>query len=138
MVEYAVLDITDYQEICVLWSSIEALHLTAADGEASIRSYLERNYKQSFVCKADNRIVGAVLCGNDGRRAFIYHLAVDNDYRRQGIGKRLVELAIAAQKSLGIGRAAIFVMKSNENGLVFWKHIGFEVQNVIKIMSIDI
>ena len=28
-----------------------------------------------------------LFCGHDGRRGYIYHVAVDENYRRKGIGR---------------------------------------------------
>ena len=40
-----------------------------------------------MVAVEDQKIVGAILCGHDGRRGCMYHVCVHEDYRMQGIGK---------------------------------------------------
>lgn len=46
-------------------------------------------------------IVGVILCGHDGRRGYIYHTAVNSDYRNKGVGKTLVEATLTEAKRIG-------------------------------------
>jgi ribosomal protein S18 acetylase RimI-like enzyme len=82
-------------------------------------------YTISFVCKLYGKIIGTIMCGNDGRRAFIYHLAVAPEERRRGIGAELVRLAIQEQKLLGIKKFALFILNNNTSGKEFWMRMGF-------------
>ena len=54
----------------------------------------------------DGRIVGSILCGHDGRRGCLYHVCVDEDYRRHGIGKRMVVFAMKALKEEKINKVS--------------------------------
>ena len=76
-----------YDKVLTLWRKSEGVGLSDADSNKSIHSYLKRNPGMSFVAKAEGKIVGAVLGGQDGRRGYIHHLAVRDDFRRQGIGR---------------------------------------------------
>ena len=71
-------------------------------------------------------------------RGFIYHLAVAENFRLQGIGKRLVEKALQVLKNQGIHKCHIFVMKNNEKGKIFWSKMGFQKRDDIEVFSIDI
>ncbi len=122
---YDKMRMAEYEEIYALWRSIPEVSLSEADERECIDAYLLRNPGQSFLCKADGRVVGTVLCGNDGRRAFLYHLAVCPAYRRRGIAAELVRLAIGKQKSLGIMKCAVFILDENDVGKRFWQHAGF-------------
>ncbi len=115
----------DYPEMVALWQSIPTIGLNKEDEEEKIGAYLLRNPQQSFTCKEDGRIIGTILCGNDGRRAFIYHLAVLPACRRQGVARKLVCLALEKQKSLGMEKCAVFIMAENESGKSFWARLGF-------------
>ena len=136
--QYTIMDHQDYAPILALWKLTPEANLTQADDEDEIAFYLARNLNQSFVCRVGAEIVGTILCGNDGRRAFIYHLAVHKDYRKQGIGRHLVGLAIRAQKAIGIERVVLFVKEENKNGIAFWKQCGFAKHTEIDTMSIGI
>jgi ribosomal protein S18 acetylase RimI-like enzyme len=67
-----------------------------------------------------------VLCGHDGRRGLIYHLAVARDHRGRGLGRRLADECLAGLRSVGIARALILVAKDNDHGRAFWIGRGFE------------
>jgi len=80
------------------------------------------------------------LCGNDGRRGYIYHVAVDLEHRNKGIGKALVEKALSGLKKKGINKAALVVFGSNDIGNNFWAAVGFDARTdlIYRDMSINI
>jgi ribosomal protein S18 acetylase RimI-like enzyme len=82
--------------------------------------------------------VGAVLCGHDGRRGYIYHLAVDPKYQGRGVGKRLIDECLAGLKRVGLERANILVAKDNPRGLEFWRRSGWEDLDGAAAMGIDV
>lgn len=122
---YSIMRIEEYAEIYNLWRSIPGVGLNEADEQENIKAYLLRNPEQSFICESDGRIIGTIMCGNDGRRAFIYHLAVSPEYWHRGIATELVRLVIETQKSLGISKCVLFILNENEAGKNFWTHLGF-------------
>jgi ribosomal protein S18 acetylase RimI-like enzyme len=42
-----------------------------------------------------------IIVGNDGRRGYIYHTAVNPQYRKQGIARSLVDTAMTALQEIG-------------------------------------
>jgi len=127
--------IEDYDEIHSLWKTVPGIGLSEADSRENIEIYLSRNPEQNFVCKSSGKIVGTILCGNDGRRAYIHHTAVAPEYRRQGIAAELVRLAMNAQRKRGITKCHLFIFNENETGKAFWRKMGFETRQDIGIMS---
>lgn len=103
--------IEDYEQAFLLWSQIEGLVLSEADSKPNIESYLARNKGFCFVCEADNQVVGTILAGHDGRRGFIYHLAVNPENRKQKIGHRLVEMSLAQLREISIEKCHILCLK---------------------------
>ena len=81
-----------------------------------------------FVAEKSDEIIGVIIAGHDGRRGFIYHTAVNSDYRNQGIATKLVDAAMAALKANGINKVALVVFDRNEVGNAFWEKIGFTVR----------
>jgi ribosomal protein S18 acetylase RimI-like enzyme len=71
-------------------------------------------------------IVGVVLCGHDGRRGHIYHLAVDPSYQGLGLGKRLLADCLDGLRRAGVQRVIILVASDNQRGTKFWKRYGWE------------
>ena len=135
---YHPLVIDDYDEIYALWNSVPGMGLSGADSRGNIDQFLSRNPNQSFICKAAGHIVGTILCGNDGRRAYIYHTAVAPEHRRQGIASGLLRLAMSAQRECGMQKCHLFIINENELGKVFWRAAGFCDRQDVGIMSSDL
>jgi ribosomal protein S18 acetylase RimI-like enzyme len=128
----------DYDSAYALWNRSEGIGLSQADEKESIARYLGRNPGQSFVATESGKLVGAVLCGNDGRRGFLHHLAVDPDCRRRGVGRALVKRCLEALASQGMRKCHIFVVAANEEGKRFWRRIGWEERTTLVVMSSDV
>ena len=121
--------IDDYDEVYALWTSCTGMGLNDLDdSREGINRFLKRNPDTCFVAKRDERIVGAILVGNDGRRGYIYHTAVASQYRKQGIARQLVETAMQELKRCGINKVALVVFNKNENGNAFWEKLGFIIR----------
>ena len=111
----------DYQIVHEIWQSTPGLGLSVSDERDAVAAFLERNPELSAVAQsADGAIVGVVLCGHDGRRGFLYHLAVLPKFRRQGIAKMLVEHCLNRLRADRILKCNIFLFRSNREGLAFW------------------
>lgn len=109
-----------------LWSSVEGLGLSEADSPERISRFLDRNPGFSAVaCEPDNRIVGAVLCGHNGRTGSIYHLAVAISCRGRGIAQALVAFCFQRLGEAGIARCYIFTYDDNDRGNRFWLRNGW-------------
>lgn len=137
-IQYQNLNFDDYDDCINLWKNSPGIVLSAADSREAISQFLERNFGLSFTARDNGHLVGAVLCGNDGRRGYLYHLAVASDHHRQGIGQTLAEMSLAALKNTGIQKCHIFVVASNVEGTRFWESTGWKKREDIFIMSHDL
>ena len=118
--------IDDYDSVYALWLSCPGMGLNNLDdSREGIAKYLARNPDTCFVAVEQGDIIGAILTGHDGRRGYISHTAVSPAYRRQGVGKQMVEKALDALKAQGINKVNLVVFAHNENGNAFWEKIGF-------------
>ncbi len=118
--------IDDYEKVYSVWTACRGMGLNSLDdSKDGIAKFLERNPDTCFVAKNSDTVIGAIMVGNDGRRGYIYHTAVHPDYQKQGVGKALVEAAVAALKSLGINKVALVVFSRNKSGNKFWEKVGF-------------
>ena len=121
-----VMNISDYEQVYQLWMSCSGMGLNNLDdSKEGIERFLNRNPETCFVAETEQKIIGVIIVGNDGRRGYIYHTAVDPDYRNQGIATKLVNEAMKTLKSLGINKAALVVFTKNSDGNAFWEKIGF-------------
>ncbi|MEY2561671.1 MAG: N-acetylglutamate synthase [Verrucomicrobiota bacterium] len=118
--------IADYDCAVALWISIDGVEICEGDSRAEISGYLKRNPGLSRVAEANGEIVGAALCGHDGRRGWIYHLAVAKQYRGKGVGKLLLDDCVRGLREIGLKRAIILVAGDNPVGHAFWLRNGWE------------
>lgn len=124
-----------YDDVIALWERCEGVGLSSADSKESITVYLERNRGMSFVAIEEDRLVGAVLCGHDGRRGYIHHLAVDPGFRKKGIGSQLEASCLKALKRVGIEKCHLFTFKDNRDGQCFWGRLGWTTREEIVVNS---
>lgn len=123
------LTIDDYEKIYDLWISTPGMGLNDIDdSKAGIEKYLKRNPNTCFVAEMSERIIGVILSGHDGRRGYIYHMAVSIDYRNKGIGSTLVDTALKALQEEGISKVALVAFEQNKIGNSFWEHKGFSAR----------
>ncbi len=119
----------DYPAVLDLWLHTPGMGLNSLDdSEEGIRSYLARNPETCFVAREGEALVGAILAGHDGRRGFIYHLAVRVEARGRGIGEALVKRAEEALQNEGIHKVALVVFAKNEGGNAFWGKVGYDAR----------
>jgi ribosomal protein S18 acetylase RimI-like enzyme len=135
VVEIREMTIDDYAAAAVLWAAVEGVGLSQADSPAGIAQYLRRNPGLSFVAHDNGQLVGAVLCGHDGRRGYLHHLAVAESHRGRGIGRTLVYRCLDALRSIGIAKCHLFVFATNYAAIGFWESSGWERRNDLVVMS---
>lgn len=121
-----VMTIDDYDQVYALWHRIRGFGLRSVDdSREGIRRFLKRNPTTSVVAVIDGDVVGAILCGHDGRRGCLYHVCVDEAYRMRGIGKAMVVAAMEALKEEKINKVSLIAFTKNDIGNAFWKEIGW-------------
>lgn len=130
--------ISDYDQMYNLWKNIEGIGLSDSDTKENIEKFLNKNQGLNYICEEKGKIIGTILCGEDGRRGYLYHLAVDKDYRRKGIGTKLVNLVFDNLKKKGIIKCHLFVYYENELGKTFWEKTGWCKRDELLIYSKDI
>lgn len=118
--------IKDYEDLYNLWISTPGVGMNNYDdSKEGIERYLKRNPTSCFVARDDTELIGAILSGHDGRRAFIYHMVVSSKYRNKGLGTSLVNNAIQALEKEGIAKVCLVCLKNNVLGNSFWKNKNF-------------
>ncbi len=125
----------DYTQLIKLFQETPGITFRDADSLTATKKYLERNPGLNFVAEADNEIVGCVMCGHDGRRGYLQHLVVKENFRQKGLGKKLTEKCIRALASIGILKSHLFVLADNNSGNKFWKNRGWKFREDICMYS---
>ncbi len=121
------MEIDDYDGVRALWMSIHGFAIRSIDdSREGVERFLKRNPLTSTVAVSESgEIVGAILCGHDGRRGCLYHVCVREDCRRHGIGKDMVVFCMNALKDEGINKVSLIAFTKNDVGNAFWNCIGW-------------
>ena len=118
--------VADYEEVYQLWRKTPGMGLNDVDdSKDGIQKYLLRNPNTCFVAIDGNETIGVILSGHDGRRGYLYHLAVAAHKRGHGIGRALLQTALDALGKENINKVALVVFERNETGNAFWEKCGF-------------
>jgi ribosomal protein S18 acetylase RimI-like enzyme len=131
--EYTIRSVTieDYDAIYALWNATEQSRRAlnpVDDTREGIERYLKRNPNTCFAAVSEDRIIGVILTGHDGRRAIVHHMCVHPDFRRMGIAGRLVAEAEKALKNEGIQKVFGLVFKDNDPANAFWESQGYSLR----------
>lgn len=134
-----VMTIDDYDEIYALWQQVTTLIVQEfEDSKEQIEKFLKRNPGHSFVAVEDDKIVGTILCGQDGRRGCIYHMCVAEEYRQRKIGTHLVQAVLAELEKERIHNVYLVAFQKNKIGNAFWASLGWEMRADINNYNIKL
>lgn len=125
-VEIDEMTIADYEDVLSLLRASLGVAIRGADSREATERYLARNPNLSFVARCAKRLVGCVMCGHDGRRGYLQHLAVDPSYQRGGIGTELVGRCLRELKRLEIDKIHLDVFVANTPAYQFWTNRGWK------------
>ena len=120
------MEVEDYEQVRALWMTIKGFAIRSMDdSREGVERFLKRNPGISVVAVEDGKIVGAILCGHDGRRGCLYHVCVDPAYRLRGIGKEMVTFCMRRLQEEGINKVSLIAFTVNDIGNAFWRCIGW-------------
>jgi ribosomal protein S18 acetylase RimI-like enzyme len=124
--------VIDAPAVLELWARARSDHAVTSDRAEDIERLLNDTPSGLFVAEADDgEIVGVVIAGWDGWRGNMYRLAVHPDYRRQGIGRRLVGVGEEHLRRLGTRRVTALVGHDDAVAAAFWDAAGYPVDHEI-------
>ncbi|MCL2298796.1 MAG: GNAT family N-acetyltransferase [Firmicutes bacterium] len=128
--------IADYPALLALWNACLASARDMDDTPEAVARFLRRNPGLSVVAlettpacghpSQEGNVIGSILCGHDGRRGYLYHVAVDAAHRRGGVARAMAEACLAALRAEGISNCALIAFTSNGAGNAFWEAMGFD------------
>ncbi len=115
----------DYPVVHVLWQRGD-LWMRPSDGPEGTQLKLARDPALFLVAHdAGGRVVGTVMGGWDGRRAYVYHLAVLPERRRQGVADALMDELEERFRVLGALKAKTQILVDNEPSRAFFSRRGY-------------
>lgn len=125
MIRYREIFLQDYDKLMNLWGKSKGIKLRSEDNSENIERFLLHNPGICFVAlNEEDEVIGSILCGYDGKRGYVYHLAVDKNYRRNKIASNLVLLVKTEMKKRGVPKLSFVVIKENLQSVQFWLRLG--------------
>jgi len=122
-----------YQAAIVdLWKECN-LVVPQNDPIEDIQKKLEFQPDLFLIALLDGQLVGSVMVGYEGHRGWLNYLAVLPTYQKRGYGRKLVANAIMELRKLGCLKVNIQVRNSNPSAIAFYKHLGFQDDNVVSL-----
>lgn len=130
----------DYDAAYDLWSRTPGMHLHSLNNSyGGISAVVLQNQDSSFVAYSrQDGIVGTAIGATDGRKGYIYHLAVDERFRGHGIGTRLVSRVREVLSAKGIEKIGVFIVNDNIAGQQFWGALGWSPRADVTYWDIDL
>jgi N-acetylglutamate synthase len=129
----------DYGAVRQLWEHAgSGIHLRRSDDPEEIHKKLQRDPDLFLVAEADGRMIGTVMGGFDGRRGLVYHLAVAEPYRKQGVGNLLMEELENRLRLKGCIRCYLLVTTDNEPAIAFYERRGWKRMDDLYIYGKEI
>lgn len=121
----------DGEEVRELWVA-SGIRIRPGDDDDSLERFATRNPGMFLVAEEDGRLVGSALAGWDGRRGWLYHVAVRPDARRRRVGRGLVERLEARLREVGCPKVNLIVWSDNEDGMRFWESLGYARETTVE------
>lgn len=122
----------DYEAVKDLWERMEkGVHLGRSDSQEEIEKKLLRDPDLFLVAEADEKIIGAVIGGYDGRRGLIYHLAVDVQFRGQGVGSELLKEVEERLRKKGCLKCYLMITPDNQDVGAFYEKHGWHFMDYV-------
>lgn len=132
--------ISDYPFIYSLWQKTPGMHLHSLDNsKTGIKRVIQRNPDLCYVAfNSNQKIIATIIGGTDGRKGYLYHVAVLKQYQRKHIASGLLKKVTQVFRQKGIKKIGLFVVKNNPKGKVFWQKLGYHERPDIVYLDQDL
>jgi ribosomal protein S18 acetylase RimI-like enzyme len=108
------------------------IKIRPGDDDAGLARFAARNPGLVLLAEENGHLVGSALGGWDGRRGWLYHVAVHRDERRRGIGGTLVAELERRLRDLGCAKLNLIVWDDNTYAMRFWEALGYRREKTVE------
>jgi ribosomal protein S18 acetylase RimI-like enzyme len=130
------LTVADYPELVKLW---RRAGLPYKPRGRDSRSHISREMSANpdlFIGVFDRELLaGAIFASHDGRKGWLNRVAVDPDYRRQGLARRLTLAGERALRGRGIRIFGLLIHSYNRASLKLAQAMGYRQHRDILYLS---
>ena len=117
----------DGERLRALWASVGFRLIS--DDDAGLARFAARNPGLFVVAEEGPELVGSTMGAWDGRRGWLYHVAVAPGHRRHGLASELVATVEGRLRALGCVRVQVLVEAANRGAFAFWTEQGYELRD---------
>ena len=114
----------DYDQVIKRWR-LSGLTIKASDSLVEIEKLQALNPNRFLVAESNMGMVGTVIGAFEGRRAWIYHLAVLPHVRRRGVGQLLIREIERLLYTDGAMKVNLLVEPENKVAAHFYRSMGY-------------
>lgn len=122
---------SDGDRVRELWVA-SGLRIRPGDDDDALQRFADRNPGLFLLAEENGHLVGSALAGWDGRRGWLYHVAVLPELRRRGIARELVALLEERLRTLGCPKVNLIVWDDNEDAMRFWESLGYVRERAVE------
>jgi len=132
------LTVDDYDAIIALWRRA-GLHSLRPQGRDSREAFAEQLAQGQVVLglEDEGRLAACVVITDDARKGWINRLAVDPDYRRQGLAARLLAEAENDLRARGFHVLAALIERDNPASLSLFQREGYKTHDIFYVSKRD-
>ena len=116
--------VEDGAAVRAFWEA-SGIRIRPGDDDGSLAAFADRNPALFLLALDERGLAATALGGWDGRRGWLYHVAVRPDHRRRGLGARLVRTIEERLRERGCPKVNLIVWDDNTEAMEFWKANGY-------------
>lgn len=124
----------DFAAVTRLWLRSE-IKGGLGDRRTDLALKLKRDPDLFLVAEQDAEIVGSIIGAWDGRRGWVYHLAVDRRFRRKHIASRMLQEVEGRMRKKGVLKVNAMVYLWNAPSLSLFEKLGYKKQDDMVMMG---
>ncbi len=123
-----------YEEVIQIWRKA-GISIGSTDTKEELQRMIHWNPNLFLIGKIDNKVIGVVMGGFDGRRGYVHHLAIDPDFQKKGYGKILMDFLVKEFLKMKVHKLHLFIEKYNKDVVDFYGNLGWEIRDDLIMMS---
>lgn len=121
---------SDYEAVVAIW---QASGLTVKDSDTlpELRKLVDRNPGLFLVAEEAGEVAGTVMGAWDGRRAWVYHLAVRPAVQRRGTARLLMDEVERRLRAVGATKLNLMLESTNAGVAAFYRKLGYAPDDLL-------
>ncbi len=123
----------DQIEVIQIWTAVFGYGAPHNDPILALERKLAFDDGLLLVAEENGSIIGTVMGGYDGHRGWIYSLAVKTEFRKLGIGTRLIQAILEELKKRGCLKVNLQIIGTNSEVVEFYRKNGFAVEDRVSM-----